>query len=144
MVLSFSTHPFPDINGCVPKPFKDELQTQSLFQKVGRIINALMMLTTALSQMENLMCTCGLMSCVCVSVKSTRPSGIPFVILGFRRPLCALELHFCRAHSGASVAADFYLTVEAALRHKSVDSVEDPKGVGCHLGQGLHRQLTIV
>ncbi len=53
------------------------------------------------------------------------------------RPLCALDTHFCRARTGASSTADFYPTVNAALRHKSADSEEDHKGLGCHLGQFL-------
>ncbi len=39
----------------------------------------------------------------------------------------------------ASSAADFYLTVKAALRHESADSEEDHESLGCHLGQGLSR-----
>ncbi len=55
------------------------------------------------------------------------------------RPLCALDLHFCRAWTGTSSAADFYPTVKAALRHESVDSEEDREGLGCDLGQGQRR-----
>ncbi len=54
-----------------------------------------------------------------------------------KRPLCALDPHFCQACTGASSAADFYPTVKAALHHESVDSDKDRKGLGCHLGQGL-------
>ncbi len=34
-------------------------------------------------------------------------------------------------------AADFYPTVNAALRHERADSEEDREGLRCHLGQGL-------
>ncbi|KAL0173295.1 hypothetical protein M9458_033606, partial [Cirrhinus mrigala] len=48
------------------------------------------------------------------------------------RPRYALLLspHWCE------LRADFYPTVKAALRHESVDSEEDRKGLGCHLEQG--------
>ncbi len=38
------------------------------------------------------------------------------------RPLYALDPHFYRARTGASSAADFYPTVNAALRHEGADS----------------------
>ncbi len=46
------------------------------------------------------------------------------------RPRSALlpSLHWCK------LASDFYPTVKAALRHESVDSEEDRKGLGCHFG----------
>ncbi len=68
---------------------------------------------------------------VCVSVKSTRPEGVPFLI-----SLCALYPNFCRGCTGARSTADFYPTVKAALRHESADTEEDREGLGCHLGQG--------
>jgi len=55
---------------------------------------------------------------------------VPFLILAFRRVL-ASAYHWCE------LAANFYPTVKAALRHENADSEEDHKGLGCHLGQGL-------
>ncbi len=63
-----------------------------------------------------------------VSVKST---GVPFLILALRRVLvCAPFAPSIR--TSAELAADFYPTVKAALRHESADSEED---LGCHMGQ---------
>ncbi len=45
--------------------------------------------------------------------------------------------------AGASSAADFYLTVKAALRHESADSEEDREGLGDHLGQGLTVEIQL-
>ncbi len=83
-----------------------------------------------MSQIEHLMCTCGLMD-----LQWPPRACVPFLILAFRRerPLCALDLHFCQAHTGASSAADFYLTVKAALRHESADPEEEREGLRCHL-----------
>ncbi len=52
-----------------------------------------------------------------VSVKSMQ--GVPFIILAFRSvlALCALDVHFCQAHTVHNFGADFYPTVKAALRH---------------------------
>ncbi len=69
----------------------------------------------------------------------------PFLILAFRRVLASAPFvaimcprsallpspHWCK------LAADFYPTVKAALRHESADSEEDREGLGGHLGQGL-------
>ncbi len=35
------------------------------------------------------------------------------------------------------LAADFYPTVKATLRHERADSEEDRGSLGCHLGQDL-------
>ncbi len=82
-----------------------------------------------------------------VSVKSTRPWNVPFLILAFRRvlasaPFCGRYAPSIRtsARTGASSSADFYPTVKAALRHESADSEEDREGLGCHLGQGHTRR----
>ncbi len=55
------------------------------------------------------------------------------------RPWYALlhSPHWCE------LCADFYLTVNAALRHESTDLEEDREGLECHLGQGLRRTLQL-
>ncbi len=53
----------------------------------------------------------------------------------FVHPLFPSSRH--SAYHRGELAADFYPTVKAALRHESADSEEDRKGLGCHLGQGL-------
>ncbi len=76
-------------------------------------------------------------ACTCPLSPQTVECPIPhFSIQKGLWPLCALDLHFCRARTGASSAADFYPTVKAALRHESTDSEEDREGLGCHLGRG--------
>ncbi len=55
----------------------------------------------------------------------------PFAAI-MRPPTALLSSpHWCK------LAADFYPTVKAALRHESANSEEDREGLGCHLGQGL-------
>ncbi len=80
-------------------------------------------MSTALSQTEHFVCTCGLTDLqwpLCVSVECPIPHFS--VQKGAREwPLCALDPHFCRACTGASSAADFYPTVKEALRHESAD-----------------------
>ncbi len=46
--------------------------------------------------------------------------------------------HWCK------LAADFYPTVKAALRHESADSEEDREGLGCRFGQGHGRHTSRV
>ncbi len=81
--------------------------------------------------------------CVRVSVKSTRLwCPIPHFsvqkgarersLAAIMRPRSALLPSWCK------LAADFYPTVKAALRHESADSEEDREGLECHLGQGLY------
>ncbi len=81
-----------------------------------------------------IMCTCGLTdNGRRVPVKFRRVlASAPFVAV--MRPLSTLlpSPHWCK------LAADFYPTVKAALRHESADSEEDREGSGCHLGQGLY------
>lgn len=55
--------------------------------------------------------------------------------------ICTLDAQICRARTEASSGADFFLTVNAALNHKSTDSWEDRACLGCHLGQGLSVEL---
>ncbi len=52
---------------------------------------------------------------------------------------CTLDPHFCQAHTGASSAADFYLTVKAALRPVSADSEEEREGLKVSFGTGPER-----
>ncbi len=62
-----------------------------------------------------------------VSVKSTRPYGVPFLILAFRSV----------NRYAPSIRTSAEPTLGRALRHESADSEEDREGLGCLLGQGL-------
>ncbi len=54
----------------------------------------------------------------------------PFAAVMHRQSALLPNPHWCK------LAADFYPTVKAALRHESADSKEDREGLGSHLGQG--------
>ncbi|XP_067300918.1 uncharacterized protein [Pseudorasbora parva] len=71
-------------------------------------------------------------ACACpLSPRDRRVSHLSFYISEVclraapLRPLCALDAHFFRAHTGVSYAEDFFPAIKAALRRESADSEED-------------------
>ncbi len=90
--------------------------------------------------------SCATMAAACACPLSPW-DGVPFLILAIRRVLAsALLAAIMRPRSGllpsppwCKLAADFYPTVKAVLRHESADLEEDREGLGCNLGQGLIR-----